>query len=292
MNFLPGGAISYENFELLRIGLMPKFTGKHVSVHFEESGKGEDIILIHGGNVTSRYWSRVTDSLSFHTLAIDLYGCGGTESWPLAGYPSHDNEAELVAELIQCCKAGAHVVGHSYGAAVALRLAMGYNSSSIRSLVLIEPTAYRLLEQAGNAKTYVELCSWRDEFLRMVREDRVDEAWVSLVDRFSGTGTWEAMPDRTRTRLRETTDQIIGGFLANSNNPTTLAELRGVRIPTLAIQGEHTVRPEGRITQIVAEYIPGCLLAVVPCAGHQAPLTHPTEVADLISEHLGHFPTT
>ena len=217
---------------------MPTLEVNGLTVHFSELGIGEEVVLVHGGNTSGRFWHNLSSALkdAYRLLAIDLYGCGGTDPWPATGYPSHDEEAELVRALIDSLRGPVHLVGHSYGAAVCLRAALTHRAR-LHSLTLVEPTAYLLLEQA-------------------------------------------------RQRLRETTELMIGGFRANSNNPTRLAECRQLGLPTLLIRGEKTVLPEAHMSEILARNIPGARLEVIRAAGHMSPQTHPAEVGAAIKAHL------
>ncbi|KAJ5296076.1 hypothetical protein PENANT_c021G00375 [Penicillium antarcticum] len=86
----------------------------------------ETIALIHGAFTTSNDWKQIASDLaqSFHVLTPDLPGHGdATES-----IFTVDNAADSIHKLIRESATGgkAHVVGHSLGAQVAIRLAEKY----------------------------------------------------------------------------------------------------------------------------------------------------------------------
>lgn len=92
----------------------------------ETSGK-PTILLIHGAFTTSADWEPVISHLekSFHILAPDLPGHGSA-----GGTFTLDNAADALHTLMQesTVASKAHVVGHSLGAQVAIRLAEKYPS--------------------------------------------------------------------------------------------------------------------------------------------------------------------
>ncbi len=71
------------------------------------------------------------------------------------------------------------------------------------------------------------------------------------------------------------------------SNPTTLADVRRVEVPTLVLCGEMTTPPERRMCEIIADAVPRARLAMVFAAGHMSPITHPREVAARIDKHIG-----
>jgi pimeloyl-ACP methyl ester carboxylesterase len=94
-------------------------------VWYEERGRGEPLVLLHGGAVDSRFFEHNVGTLSerFRVIATDLWGHG--RSPDRDGPFSLESFATDVAEVIASVAQGpAHVLGHSIGAAVALDLAL------------------------------------------------------------------------------------------------------------------------------------------------------------------------
>ena len=79
------------------------------------------VVLIHGALVSGLYWDLVIPHLtSYRLLVPDLPGHGNSASAPF----SVDLAARQIAQLIRIHANGsAHIVGHSLGAQVAIRLA-------------------------------------------------------------------------------------------------------------------------------------------------------------------------
>jgi pimeloyl-ACP methyl ester carboxylesterase len=94
-------------------------------VWYDEHGRGEPLVLLHGGAVDSRFFDQNVPALAerFRVITTDLWGHGRTAD--REGPFSMESFANNVAELIERVVGGpAHVLGHSIGGAVALTLAM------------------------------------------------------------------------------------------------------------------------------------------------------------------------
>jgi pimeloyl-ACP methyl ester carboxylesterase len=92
---------------------------------YDERGRGEPLVLLHGGAVDSRFFDANIGPLAerFRVITTDLWGHGRTAD--REGPFSLESFANDVAELIeQVVGSPVHLLGHSIGAAVALTLVM------------------------------------------------------------------------------------------------------------------------------------------------------------------------
>src|SRR4051812_32240822 len=97
---------------------------------------GSRIVCLHASASAGRQWRPLAERLSgqFIVVAPDLYGSGATPQWTADRPLSLADEVALVQPRIGS-GAPVHLVGHSYGAAVALHAALS-QPERIRSLVL------------------------------------------------------------------------------------------------------------------------------------------------------------
>ena len=107
------------------------------------AGGGPPVVLVHGSVVgPERTWRHQVALASDWTLIMPHRpGFGGSPPLPRGDFES---EAPLVAELLA---EGAHLVGHSYGAVIAL-YAAALRPGCVRSLTVSEPGCLRVA--AGN----------------------------------------------------------------------------------------------------------------------------------------------
>ncbi len=219
-------------------------------------------------------------------IAPDLLGFGRTGAWPVPGELTHDLQADLVAALIDGDGCGSvDVLGHSYGGATALRL-VARRPELVRSLVLVEPVVTVLLREAGDT-LFDEYRGMAEGFIHFARAAQPEDAWRLFLDYRNGPGTWAGMQERAKARFLSQTDQTLDGFLSNLSNPTTLAECRGIAVPTTIVCGADTTAPDRRVTELLRAAMPESQYTIVPGAGHMSPLTHPDALARIVLDHLG-----
>jgi len=255
-------------------------------VSFDLDGSGPAIVLLHAGGSSSRQWRKVGSFLNteFTLVAPDFWGCGNSDPWPGPDQLTHENQAQLVAKVIQSVDAqSCLVVGHSYGGATALRLALS-NPNLVSGLILIEPIVMPLLKESNDIRLFEEYESMAQEFLARASQNDIDGAWQIFLDYRNGRGTWEGLTEKARDRFRGDTQSAVKGFHANLDNPTAVSDLQGLDMPTAVICGEQTTLPDRRVSEIVSKSIVDCQFHEIEGAGHMSPLSHPDSVAGLISD--------
>src|SRR5512144_3434751 len=95
-------------------------------VFVREAGTGPAVVCIHASASSSAQWRPLMDRLAgrFRTLAVDLYGSGRSPRWPDDRPLSLADEVALLEPVLAAAGDGFHLVGHSYGGAVALTAAL------------------------------------------------------------------------------------------------------------------------------------------------------------------------
>ena len=267
---------------------MPHINNHGVSVHYSDTGTGEPVVLLHGVGSSGAQWKRVGVFLPdrFRLIAVNHYGHGKTDSWPSPPESlTHDDEAKLVQAVIEEVGPLVHLVGHSYGGGVALRMVLN-GGDKVKSLTLVEPTAMSVLKHAGEISLFEEFRAMATGFLARVADSREEEAWLKVVDDNGAPGTWDSLPDEAKAGLLAMTKTGIGTSYGNLSHQTTLGECKNIEIPALVLCGERTPAFHRRMAEIVAEHLPESRMTIIPGAGHLSPITHPEPVAKAIASHL------
>lgn len=264
----------------------------NLSANYIQCGEGPDVVLLHAGGSSGAQWRKAAAILEdrFRLLMPDFIGFGGTDSWPGPGDLSHGDQASLVASLVEArCVKPVHLVGHSYGGAVAVRLAL-VRPDMLARMVLIEPVLTPLLNQAGQSEIFEEYRRMAEAFLENGRTGNDEAAWRGFIDYRNGAGTWARLSEDARARFRGGTRQGMDAFVSNLGNKTTLADCRSIEVPTLVLCGENTTEPDRQVTKILDREMPDTVYRIVEGAEHMSPLTHPDAVAAMIRAHVCDLP--
>jgi pimeloyl-ACP methyl ester carboxylesterase len=270
---------------------MPSIKVDGARVACAESGSGATVLLLHSSASSGAQWRSLTETLraGCRVLAPDLYGYGETDPWSGHRPLALADEAALAAAVLGPGCGPIHLVGHSYGGAVALRFALAW-PGRLRSLTLIEPVAFHLLcDEAADAADRA--------LFRQVRAlaavvsaaaARGDErgAMAQFVDYWNGNGTWSRTKPEAQAALARRAPKVALDFLATMSEPTPRAAYRQVAVPTLVLRGTRSPRPTRRIAELVAKALPVARLETIDGAGHMIPLTHPESVNAAVAAHL------
>ena len=172
---------------------------------FREVGVGTSVVCIHSSASSSGQWRALMDRLAhrFKVVAVDLYGSGKTSAWP-QDQPMHlDDEIALLGSVFQAAGDRFHLIGHSFGGAVALKAALTRQDCLI-SLVLYEPVLFSLLmADAPQSDATREIVAVRDDTIRLVDEGNLNASAERFVNYWMGEGAWAATPGPRRLAIAE-----------------------------------------------------------------------------------------
>jgi pimeloyl-ACP methyl ester carboxylesterase len=227
----------------------------------EVIGEGPPVLLIHGDIVGPESTWRKQRPLGARWRLIIPNRPGFGRSPPLKRN-DFEVEAPLFAELLGD---GAHLVGHSYGAVIAL-LAAAERPETVRSLTVSEPGALRLA--VGTPAVDQMIANGE----RLFREGAAipNESFLRLFR--SGAGSSHATPGELPEEL------VRGVELLKRERPSWEAEIPLERLaaapfPVLVVSGDHSAAFEA-VCDSLADAL-GAERAVIPGRGHTIPSTGP-----------------
>ncbi|MDW3225025.1 MAG: alpha/beta hydrolase [Paracoccaceae bacterium] len=251
--------------------------------HARTFGHGtREALAIHCTLAHSATWRGVGHALAdIATLtAIDLPSHGKSDDW--------DGQVDL--HRLCTDAALAHlpykrdVIGHSFGATVALRLAVE-NPDLVRSLTLIEPVFFAAACQDAPDQMRAHDDEAAPYMAALATGDMAHAA--RLFNRLWGDGTkWDDLSAKTR---RSITDRM---YVVTGQSPMIFEDNAGIMVPgrlerlsmlVLLLQGSQALDIIDAINSSLARRLPNVRRAVITGAGHMSPLTHPTEVAKEIA---------
>lgn len=268
---------------------MARATLDGIGLTYQQSGEGPDVVLVHGLAASRAFWSPAFVSGlagSFRVTSFDLRGHGYSDM-PPSGYTVSRLAEDLGGLLDHLGIDTAHLVGHSFGGAVALRFAVD-RPGRVASIVVADARVRALQPRQGLVRSpdwaalgpIFARCGLPIEeddpevgvaLLRGMASDRWGEARRRLVRaaRFIPFG---ASPRAARrwVKLLDSTTAGVDFRAGDGIDPDRLARLG---VPTLAVYGDRSPNmPSGR--GLLAS-VPGSELVVVPGTGHFHPLSRP-----------------
>lgn len=267
---------------------MPQVDCSGRRVSFTDSGDGTPIVLLPPGASPASAWRRVVEAVgtNYRSIAINPAGYGDTEPVGAGASLTVDDEAAAVLAVLSQLTRKVHLVGHSYGGVIALQLALTA-PEQFATLTLFEPAPYAVLSDAGETDMAAGLENLNFAFIEDVEAGRREKALAAYIDHYNGRpGTWADLGEKARTKLLAVAGNISAGLSASHGNRYRLADYAGIAIPTRVAAGSATDPVHARLSELIAQAISGAKLQHVTGAGHMLSLTHPSETAAIILDHI------
>jgi len=247
------------------------------------------VIALHCSGGTGRQWQHLSQALGplFTVTAPDLIGCGDNPHWGGEKPFQLTDEARPFVKLIDNWDGSVHLVGHSYGGGVALRVAVE-RPNRIASLSLYEPTAFHVLKATGDdgREALDGIRALAAEIGRHVVTGSYRTAARRFVDYWSGVGTFEGLKPEVQANVVHYIPKACLDFRALIEEPTSLVAYRRLRVPLRLLCGEHAPAPTELLARKLAMVMNPGALRIVSGAGHMGPMSHREIVVKTIAEHI------
>jgi pimeloyl-ACP methyl ester carboxylesterase len=253
-----------------------------------EAGAGPGVVCLHANASTSGQWRGLMDLLEprFRVLAPDSYDAGKSPRWPSDRIIRLRDEAALIEPVLARAGSPLSLVGHSYGAAVALIAALA-NPRRVRALALYEPTLFSLLDALQLAPTEAEGIRKTvvDAGIALDAGNR-DAAAESFIDYWMGSGSWIQMPAARKASIIASIANVRRWAYALFTEPTPLRAFRELDIPVLYMVGKKSTASARGVARLLTRTLPRIELTEFDDLGHMGPVTHPDQVNAVIKQFL------
>jgi pimeloyl-ACP methyl ester carboxylesterase len=246
------------------------------------------LVCLHSSASTGRQWRALAERLAgrFRVIAPDLHGCGKSAAWPAGRPMSLADEVDLLEPVFHAAGERFHLLGHSYGGAVALKAALEHPGRFI-SLVLYEPSLFSVLvADAPQSEAAREIVALRDETTRLVEAGDLSAAAHRFLDYWIEPGAWAALPQARRDSLAASMPSVMPQWQAAFGEPAPLRAAASIAAPTLILTGTASKASSRAVVRLVASVIPNARTQALADVGHMAPVTHPDLVNPAIEEFL------
>lgn len=249
---------------------MPKVAGQRVFV--AEQGAGDARLFVHCSLGNHQTLLPLANELSpARNVFFDLPGHGKSGAWL-----GEDYQTECLTICTDLLDAPAHVVGHSFGGTVALRLAIE-RPDLVSRLTLIEPVLFAAVTEPKARAAYETMMQ---PFVAACEAGDLEATARAFMGMWGAGPDWSDMPQAMR-------DRIVGQIhLVPASAPAieddvhgVVARLSSVRCPVDLIAGGDTQPVIAAILDRLEHDISDTRRAVIDGARHMVPITHPKHVA-------------
>jgi YbgC/YbaW family acyl-CoA thioester hydrolase len=243
-------------------------------------GEGRAVLFVHGFPFDRTMWRHQLAGLSrWKRIAPDLRGVG--ESSPGTGEYSIGRYADDLVAVLDAVGVGQAVVcGLSMGGYVLFELLRRY-PERVRAVVLCDTRP-----QADSADARRN----RDELAALAVERGADAVAERLLPGLLAPATLTDQPE-VLTQCREMARRcsvagMVGALRAMRERADSTPLLGTIGVPTLVVVGAEDRASPPPVAQAMADAIPGARCAIIPGAGHIAPLEQPLAVSRVLGDFL------
>lgn len=247
----------------------------------ERSGKGPNLVLLHGWAMNRYCWHRLTSILEKHytTIRVDLPGhgdgCGSCFSF--------SRMDELITELSNLCEEGATWIGWSLGGLLAQRIAQTY-PHKVRRLICVSSSA-----------CYMQTDDWPegisqqdfDHFLKIFAADNAFtlEHFLTLqvVDSENAKETLKILK-LLLVRNYEPEELVAALELLRTQDMRKAIE--NYKCPVLFMGGETDKLVSANSLEASAMLAPLGKVNIIAKAGHAPMISHLEDFAEYLAEYL------
>lgn len=251
--------------------------GAHSFACFRQ-GRGERLILAHCSGGSHRQWQSLAEAVSdrYEVIAPDFLGYG--KSSRFSSWGAGDNpDLGLLMELLDECREPAHLIGHSYGGALALRAALQL-PHRVRSLTLYEPVVFNLLRDHGYDGPWANISKTADRIIHLVSRGQYEGAAKTFVHYWENQWAWMLMPSWMKQKLAKAMPKIAAEFAEMYGPSPTEQSFLNLIMPVHLIRGGRTKPETEALLDVLSRLIPSASVTVIPRLGHLGPVTKPEKV--------------
>lgn len=254
--------------------------------YFDEEGEGSAVILVHGSLSNSRQWRKLGERLrgAYRVIAPDLYACEPEPAASHQGTFSFEQDCAFVAQLVTQARGPVHLLGHSYGGVVAIKVAL-MRPEALTSLTLIEPSCFHLLEQE-NQPEWPEVLGLFERQQQSARAGDLEASARGFIDYWMGGDAWVGMPESRRRMIALGVPKLAQDWRGTLDHHTRLVDYTALAMPSLVIHARDSRAPSLKLAAMIAQELPQAARAEIVLGGHMSPLTNPEPVNDVVEQFI------
>jgi len=249
-------------------------------INYDVSGRGPAVVFIHGWTHNLSVWDDQVAALKnrYEVVRFDRRGSG--KSTGISDQSADPQDLLLLLEALHIPRA--YIVGHSRGGDVALRFAAAY-PQRVRGLIL-----YGAYPQGFPRSPDVD--QFFSSLPGIAQKNGLDSVGKLIL---ASPLAW-VPPGRNdiTERYRHLWASYSGKDLLDPQPPSnrvaepTAEQIKGLRMPTLVIVGDHEAPFIAVAADSLTRWIPGAKKVVIPNAGHGAHFAQPASFNSALMDFI------
>jgi len=247
---------------------------------YDVTGSGPTVVLISGGGTLDRrMWDGQMAALSLghRVVRYDIRGIGAS-SRPTEPFSHSD---DLYALLRSLDISRPYIIGLSFGAAIAIDLALDY-PDAVGGLILAAPGLSNEKDENVRAAQAAAAMARTQGLASVVASIVGNRAILAAAD--------DAVRERVKAIYLDNAHVFESDFalirLWRPVTPPANQRLSSLRVPTLIIVGDHDSEHARRTADTLASGIPGAALSILQGAGHLVNLDAPEQFNAAVLQFL------
>ncbi|MEX2521083.1 MAG: alpha/beta hydrolase [Paracoccaceae bacterium] len=213
-------------------------------------------------------------------VSVDMPGHGASDRGDMAVSLQHQAVAYVEGAAAAAGGGPAHLVGLSLGAAVMGRVA-AKRPDLARSLTLIEPVYFHLLDEAHKAEAAAN-DDFMAEVYRACADGRFHDGARAFMEAWGQPGQYDRTPGPAQDRIARSLSFLAEDFDMVSGWPEgqiSREAIAAIAAPVLLMQGERTQGSTKAILDQLSLLSPRAARVEIAGAGHLSPVDEPEAVA-------------
>jgi len=246
------------------------------------TGQGPAVVLLHSSLSSARQWQYLVNLLKadFTVINFDILGYGKAEKVQDSDNYDLNVETGRIKQVLQQVigKAPYHLVGHSCGGAIALKLAVEM-PDKLLSLALFEPVAFHLLAKGSPQRQEAE------DFKTRVFIDDAYLAAEIFTNFWNKPGFFRALPKKMQDLMAADIAKVNLDFKGLVAESYTLADLSVISCRSLLMHGSESPQLSRHLSQIITRALPAVSEQGFT-TGHMGPVSHSEEIHPAIADFI------
>lgn len=231
--------------------------------------------MLHGSMASKEQWSSLARILrkDYRVVTIDLLGYGRSPMPKILEEYDIEEESQHILDTLAEIENlhSYHLIGHSYGGAVALHHAFT-NQSQVKSLILYEPMAFHLLHH--DHPQLVESYAMAADIVEDIQQGNSVIGAKKFIDLWLPEGTFDRTTDLEKRMLAAGVKKMVHDFRSAATAPYRTKDYMGFQTPTCLLAGKTSPSYSLCIADVVGSCLPNIEIHNVE-GGHVGLFTHP-----------------